>query len=114
MDWPRSHTTKLLVMWGGVISDQPERRGSRPTSPGRRAGDRADLFNMRPSAPMDHVGEAQLMTITATYWRSSPRSNDGQTILERTLATSALRMTCTFGRDGRIRTGGLLLPKQAR
>jgi hypothetical protein len=113
MDWPRSHTTKLLVMWGGVISDQPERRGSRPTSPGR-TDDRADLFNMRPSAPMDHVGEAQLMTVTATYWRSSPRSNDGQTILERTLATSALRMTCTFGRDGRIRTGGLLLPKQAR
>ena len=23
-------------------------------------------------------------------------------------------VTCMFGRDGRIRTGGLLLPKQAR
>jgi len=23
-------------------------------------------------------------------------------------------VTCKFGRDGRIRTGGLLLPKQAR
>jgi hypothetical protein len=42
------------------------------------------------------------------------RSNDSQTILEAILAADSAPCDLLFGRDGRIRTGGLLLPKQAR
>jgi hypothetical protein len=61
-----------------------------------------------------HVSGVQSVTVTATGWCSIPRSNDGQTILEVTSEAAARPLTCTFGRDGEIRTRGLLLPKQAR
>jgi hypothetical protein len=50
----------------------------------------------------------------ASRWRSTPRSNAGRTILEATVAALVTLVTCSFGRDGRIRTGGLLLPNQIR
>ena len=64
--------------------------------------------------PADHVCEARTVTVSAARSRSSSRSDDGQPILETTLETFRKAVTCKFGRDGRIRTGGLLLPKQAR
>ena len=64
--------------------------------------------------PVDHVREVRTVTASAVRSRSDPRSNDGQTILETTLEAFRKTVTCMFGRDGRIRTGGLLLPKQAR
>ena len=64
--------------------------------------------------PVDHVCETRTVTVTAARSRSSRRSDDGQTILEATLEAFRKTVTCKFGRDGRIRTGGLLLPKQAR
>ncbi len=62
--------------------------------------------------PADHVCEARTVTVSAARSRSSPRSDDAQTILETTPEIFRKAVTCKFGRDGRIRTGGLLLPNQ--
>ena len=68
------------------------------------------LFNVSHEHDLDHVGEVPSMTAAAADWRSSSRSNHGQTILEVTIEPFCKAVTCKFGRDGRIRTGGLLLP----
>ena len=44
--------------------------------------------------------------------RSERRSDDGQTILGAMTMVDSKPTTCTFGRDGGIRTRGLLLPNQ--
>ena len=44
----------------------------------------------------------------------SPFQANGQTILRAIPPTYDTPLNCTHGRDARIRTGGLLLPKQAR
>jgi hypothetical protein len=73
-----------------------------------------NLFNGSRHYAEHHASVVQPVTVTATGWRSTPRSNDGQTIFEVALQATARTLTCTFGRDGEIRTRGLLLPKQAR
>jgi hypothetical protein len=58
--------------------------------------------------------EVRSVSATSAYRCSSPRSNHGQTILKACWTTEIMLLTCTDGRDGEIRTRGLLLPKQAR
>ena len=60
------------------------------------------------------VPQGQFVTVVTAGWRSTSRSDDGQTILEAVPTAHSRSMTWTFGRDGGIRTRGLLLPKQAR
>ena len=83
--------------------------GSRPTGQGTWK-----LFHGPRHYAEHHASVIQPVTATATGWCSKPRSNDGQTILEVARQATASTLTCTFGRDGEIRTRGLLLPKQAR
>jgi hypothetical protein len=52
------------------------------------------------------------VTVATASLRSTSRSDDGQTILGAKLTARSKPTTCTFGRDGGIRTRALLLPNQ--
>jgi hypothetical protein len=87
---------------------QPQELRPARAIPARRGIDPGALEDL----PEQHASGVQPVTVTATDWRSTPRSNDGQTILEVTWQLTTRLLTWTFCRDGGIRTRGLLLPNQ--
>ena len=64
--------------------------------------------------PVRRASEIRSVPASTASRCSSRRSNDGQTILRAIPPTCNKPLTCTSGRDGGIRTRGLLLPKPIR
>ena len=74
---------------------------------------RANVCSTRATATSaDPVLQVQSVTVAAANWRSTPREDHGQTILGVVSTADGRLTTCMFGRDGGIRTRGLLLPNQ--
>ena len=106
--------SRLIVSGGVAVAPQPGCIAISQRAPDRRDKEPGICSTGVATTPVTMPVGVQPVTVTAIGWRSKPRSNDGQTILEVARQPTASQLTCTFGRDGEIRTRGLLLPKQAR
>ena len=57
----------------------------------------ATAATYHPGVPQGHF-----VTVAAAGWRSTSRSDDGQTILKVIIALDNMYVTCMFGRDAGI------------
>ena len=69
------------------------------------------VFNANRPHARPAGGKIRSVPASTASWCSSRRSNDGQTILRAISPAFGKPLNCTYGRDGRIRTGGPPAPK---
>jgi len=109
--YPTAHAYRVnaAIRRGTLTIAMPARSGPPPDAAPWPPSERSMAY------PDDLDGPAiadQSVPRSAADPRSERRSDDGQTILGAMTTVDSKPTTCTFGRDGGIRTRGLLLPNQ--